>query len=181
MKYLILALAATLTAQAQAELKTAEAFAGVTLNKSACFTREYSKRHMASRPRQTVERIKIKLKQTQYENFEPMNVLAIQVKRKNDSRLWTNNIACFDDEKNKTVRCSVECDGGSVEILERNADGKMLLKNNGVVLYGGCGDEGANGEEPKTIFLKSRRGGDDVFLLQQAEEQACADVSDEAH
>lgn len=178
MKMIILALAAATGFYAQADLKLDDAFAGVTINKPACFTRTYDASHLRSHPRQTVQRIKIKLRQWKYSReADASPVLAIQVKRKGENKVWTNNIVCMDDKDRKTVLCPVECDGGSVEIVSRNAQGEMVLKNNGVLLYGGCGA----GEGQKTIILKTRPGGDDVFKLQQDDEQACADVSEEAN
>ena len=178
MKKLVLALTAAAGFYAQADLKLADAFAGVTVNKPACFTRSYDAGHLRSHPKQTVQRIKIKLRQWKYSRqSEPTPMLAIQVKRKGQKKVWTNNIACMDYDQSKNVLCAVECDGGSVEILSRNAQGELVLKNNGVLLYGGCGA----GEGQKTIYLESREGGDDVFRLNQDDEQACADVSEEAH
>lgn len=176
MKYWILSLTLLASLPAVAATNMAEIFSDVDLDSPVCFIREYSRAHLRSKPSQTVERIKIKLKLMKYpEADEATSLLAIQVKRKNETGVWTNNIACFDDEENKTVRCSVECDGGSVEVLSRTASGKMILQNNGVILHGGCG------EEEKTMFLESVPGGDDVFHLQRADARFCADVTDEAH
>jgi hypothetical protein len=178
MKKLVLVLAAATGFYAQADLKLEDAFAGVTVNKPACFTRTYGSTHLRNHPKQTVRRIKIKLRQWKFSRqSEPTPMLAIQVKRKGENKVWTNNIACMDNRESKSVLCAVECDGGSVEILSRNAQGELVLKNNGVLLYGGCGAD--QGQE--TIILETRKGGDDVFQLKQDDEQACADVSEEAH
>lgn len=176
MKHLMLALSVLIAAPAVADTNMAETFSDVAINSPACFIRQYSDRHLRSYPRQTVAQIKIKLKIVKYpEADEATSLLAIQVKRKNERRVWTNNISCFDDEENKSVRCSVECDGGSVEVLSRDARGKFVLRNNGVILHGGCGDQ------QRTIFLESQPGGDDIFHLQQADARMCDDVSDETH
>lgn len=179
MKKLVLSFTALIAFQAKADINLSQAFTDVTLEKPACFTRSYSADHLRRHPRQTVQQIKIKLRQWQYGERanEVSPVLAIQVKRKKENKVWTNNITCMDNEEKKTVLCAVECDGGSVEILARDADGKMILKNNGVLLYGGCGA----GEDQETIFLQSRPGGDDVFLLRAANASVCADISDEAY
>ncbi len=173
MKYLTLTLTAIASYQAAA-LTLATAFQDVTVNKPACFVRQYSQAHLAANPKQTVRQIKIKLRQLKYEGAsEPSPVLGIQVRRKGERSVWTNNIPC--NASAGRVFCAVECDGGSVEIASRDKAGNLTIKNNGVILHGGCGEQG------RRIKLEGERGGDDVFKLKQTYEQNCADVSEEAH
>lgn len=156
-------------------------FAGVTVKKSACYTRSYDPAHLAAHPKQTVREIKVKLKLGTFPGYEAdaQYMVGIQVKRVNENKRWTNNITCMDSDEG--VRCTVDCDGGSVNLVERStsvAGGSLILKNNGVLLYGGCGEDS---EDIETIFLTAEPNGDDVFNLRQADAAVCNDVSNEAH
>lgn len=165
-------LIALVTTEAHA-IRVNQAFSDVTTDSPACYTRTYTAQHLASKPRQSVERIKVKLSKVNHAGtLEDVPFLSIQVKRRGEADVWTNTAMCFSKPETRSVICSVECDGGSVEILERSADGTMKLKNNGILLHGGCGSDESEG----MIYLKSQKGGDDVFLLNHVMPQYCSDV-----
>lgn len=128
---------------------------------------------------QTVERIKVKLEQKKYgEDVDYLPVLSIQVLRKGENHVWSNSIACMDNKEEGTVMCAIECDGGSVEMTAINNKGMLVLKNNGVTLYGGCGEFDEKGNEIETIFLESKPNGDDRFVLPRARASDCADMKE---
>lgn len=177
MKILALSLL-TFASQAFA-LDMTRAFDGVTDASSKCYVRDYSDRHLRANPRQTVKQIKIKLSQYKYDEQQPSQpILSIQVKRKGEKNVWNNSVSCQDwksEDGSPTVFCAVECDGGSVEMTGFNSKGMLLLKNNGILLYGGCGAD-ENGNEVEPIFLTSKPGGDDKFVIPNAGVNECADV-----
>ncbi|MBX3022372.1 MAG: hypothetical protein KF799_11930 [Bdellovibrionales bacterium] len=172
--FILLSLISIFSAQAFAATTLEKAFAGVTEKSPACFARAYDKRHLAAHPKQSVRQIKVKLKVMSFEGIpRPLPIIALQVLRKGENRTWTNNINCQD--YGQGVICGVECDGGSVSVLKRDR-ATLVLKNNGVLLYGGCGAQDAD-----TIFLEGKKGGDDLFALPQVSPEICADISDERH
>ena len=138
-------------------------------NDSICYVRKYSSADLASHAKQTVRQMKVKLKES-----DGTPLLQLQVLRKSDKRTYHNTMACFDYKGR--VMCSVDCDGGSVEIVGVYPDFGIKLKNNNVLLYGGCGEEEADGSESETIILDAKAGGDDVFRLYPADPRSCGDM-----
>lgn len=172
-------------------------FGDVRVNSPACFFKIYSADELRRRPSQSVIQMKVKLRRITAppedgapatDPGEPILALQVKLRGQNPAKTWTNNITCFNDVRQSSVRCSVECDGGSVEVLERKQkqkSGPLVLKNNGVLLYGDCGDDNGDGQHPPgqddRVFLRRTVGGDDLFTLPQVAPSECTDVSEEIH
>lgn len=142
------------------------AYAGGAL----CFGKSYSASHLASRAHrsQTVKDIKVKLSIDN--TFGTSNMIEIMVKQKNaPAKKLRQAMTCMESEGK--VHCAVDCDGGSVEIAALE-EGQLTIVNNGFILKGGCGEE-----EDETVYLRNLRGGDDVFVLNEAPMSTCSDVS----
>ncbi len=127
---------------------------------SACYTRSYSAAHLKSHPKQTVKNMRVNL----FMNHETPNIKVEVVQT--SGRKLTQWMACFDS--NGKVICPVECDGGSMEI-EGIEEGTLGLKNKGLIMSGGCGEDG----EEISVYLKSLKGGDDYFNLNSAPMASC--------
>jgi hypothetical protein len=78
-----------------------------------------------------------------------------------------NSLICNKEGKDG-VECYIECDGGSFNLKRQNAS-TILMKNNGFVLKGGCGEEPEDGKD-----VRFEPGADDkVFLLENKPVAAC--------
>ena len=134
-----------------------------------CFTRSYSAAHLARNPLQTVKDITIKLTRTSpwtSNEGEFMQVLVHQ--KKSPRKALRQAMSCF--ESGGEVICAVDCDGGSM-VVNALKDGKLTITNNNLTLKSGCGED-----EDETIFLETKTGGDDTFVLTEAPMSACAKV-----
>jgi ATP-dependent Clp protease adapter protein ClpS len=139
-----------------------------------CFTRDYSQDHLAQHPKQTVRSMKAKVYVHNDQYTKDMVVLAISAKLKGDTeRTYRQAMSCMENEGR--VNCFVDCDGGSVDIAEITKDG-VKLKNNGVVVRGGCGSD----EGEITRFLEDTPRGDDVFTLKRSPIESCKRVETNA-
>lgn len=137
---------------------------------AACFGKTYSAAHLAARAHrsQTVKEIKVKLSLSKFEGMTSP-LMEIMVKQKNaPAKMLRQAMVCF--ENAGRVSCAVDCDGGAVEILALE-EGQLTIKNHGVILKGGCGEE-----EDETVFLQNTRGGDDMFVLNELPLASCKSV-----
>lgn len=149
-----------------------------------CYQREYSDDHMKANALQTVKKMKLRFSQSEYHTPDTLSLdVEAHIKKiktrttitgkkvsKVVYRPFSNVMFCQREENQ--LRCGVECDGGSATIQWDIAtkDREILLKNNGFVLHGGCGDELQEGE---TIWLDPKKGGDDVFRLYAMPKHQC--------
>ena len=104
-----------------------------------CYERAYSQAHLVNNPDQVVEQIAVKFGQKAGDRVAQMSVLTTNqghVRASgNGNQLLDQFLYCFaprDGSKNWT--CSVECDGGSMEIAR--ADAKILLFRTDYLLVG---------------------------------------------
>lgn len=135
-----------------------------------CFSRAYSQDHLDQHPKQSVRSMKAKVYVHNDKYTKDLVILAIAAKLKDDSkRTYRQAMSC--QEVDGRVNCFVDCDGGSVDIAEITKDG-VKLKNNGVVVRGGCGSD----EGEITRFLEDVPGGDDVFVMKRAPVESCENV-----
>lgn len=166
--FIILALATVLlfTTLASAQQK-AKIFQNVTEAQPVCYGKEYSEKHMSTRPAQTVKRMRAKL--TRIDEYNQNNLL-LDVELKGAENFYTTfraHMICFQGNE-----CAIECDGGRVSV-ELMADGQMKLNNEGIILEGGCGDSQEEEGEPITRYLEPTRGGDEVFMLGRLPDSYC--------
>lgn len=138
-----------------------EVFAGIKKGQEVCFGREYTTAHLKAHPQQTVKKITAKIGRTNDE-FPSFPYLRLEIyQNKGPKKKLSQFLACH--ENNGEVMCSVDCDGGSVNILSRKKS-SLLIQNNGVNLSAGCGSEDA-GDLEEFIFLDNQKGGDDLFKM----------------
>ena len=104
-----------------------------------CYQRDYSDQHLAKNPAQVVDQIAVKFGQSGGDRVAQMSVLTANQGHVRASghggQMFEQYLYCFapsGGDKNWT--CSVECDGGSMEILR--ADGKTLLFRTNYLLVG---------------------------------------------
>ncbi|XGC81876.1 hypothetical protein ACES2L_05190 [Bdellovibrio bacteriovorus] len=148
-----------------------------------CYGREYSEKHMSSRPKQTVKMMKLKFYITGEPPYTSL-ALAVDAKIKRPVKPdpsenseettefvykdYTTLMFCEKTGSGK-LRCGVECDGGTADIRwsTSNPSKGATLKNNGFVMHGGCGEE----DDP--IYLTPTPKGDDVFNLVPLPKEFC--------
>jgi hypothetical protein len=156
-----------------------------TADQEACFGRVYDQAHLASHPQQTVTSLHVLRSlgaRPDAENWRPNERgELIQQFRENGTAgvsafftfrdrkgVFNNWFDCHQDAA-AGVRCSVACDGGSFG-LNRVSPDAVLLKNDGFVLVGGCGEPGE--DEGKEFYFKP--GADDkAFRLDLKPVAAC--------
>lgn len=126
---------------------SANPFEGVTEKDSKCFARTYTKQELAAHKLQTVKQMTVKLGRRM-----DLNIIDVRVLRTNNKR-YKAALACNDEGS-----CWIDCDGGSATL--KLAGNALQFTNNGFIMQGGCGED-----EKEIIFLESKPGGDDVFLL----------------
>lgn len=133
-------------------------FSKVTEEQPLCYGKEYSYSHLQKHSNQTVQSIKAKLGLIAKYNQQTLNLELIL---KNDlAHIYRAAFTCID------AHCYIDCDGGSVN-LQKGQNGHLVLKNNGFIAEGGCG------EEIKEVFLTAQSGGDDIFNLAPLPKEYC--------
>jgi len=106
---------------------------------AGCCVRDYSAGHLAKNPNQVVDRISVSFRQNAGDRVAQMSVLtADQGHAREDghgSQLFAQYLYCFAPSGGfKNWTCSVECDGGSMEITRD--DDKMLEFRTNYLLVG---------------------------------------------
>lgn len=156
-------------------LDTAQAFESA-LAGPRCFTRTYTKAEVSSHLKQTVSSITAQVRYWKSKNTREVGtpILDIAVRFKDEPRgIYGQSMSCINSKDDTTgknrVLCYVDCDGGSVDIAEIDSD-KITLKNNGVLVRGGCGSN------KKMRNLESVPGGDDIFVLHNTRLNACRGI-----
>lgn len=165
MKKLTFAFTALLSLSASATTLT-EIF-GPLQGKPACFGKTYSEAHLKSHPKQTVKNVLVKLS-TNLFGSEGHYIEVLVNQKKAPKKNLRQSMNCI--ESDGKVFCGVDCDGGSVDI-QALEEGMLTIKNNGLIVKGGCGEE-----EDETVFLENKRGGDDFFVLNELPLAACKSV-----
>lgn len=166
--FVILAFAAVMVfaTLASAQEKQNKVFESVTEAQPVCYGKEYSNKHLESRPAQTVKRIRAKF--TRIDEYNQHNLL-LDLDLKGAENTYTTfraHMICFSGSE-----CAIECDGGRVSVQLQN-DGQLKLQNEGIIVEGGCGDSQEDGE-PVTRYIEPTRGGDDVFLMSRLPDTYC--------
>lgn len=149
----------------------ASPFNNITESRPVCFSREYSDQHLARHPKQTVQSMTMKFSKDANSGEGIMLGINAKIKRVKtlpsgdtitELKPYTTGMGCF--LEGETLRCMIDCDGGSAKVTWNVTDkgNEIEFKNEGFVMYGGCGEE-VNEED--TIWLDPVKGGDDVFRL----------------
>jgi hypothetical protein len=170
-------------AQAQTRIFTAD--------QEACYGRVYDRAHLAKHPQQKVTSLHIWRslgERREAENWQPNQreeaiktfresgntLVSAYVTFRDRSGYFYNSLYCGPGETNRII-CAIDCDGGSFS-LEQSRENSVLLRNNGFVLIGGCGEEV---EDSKTVFFSP--GQDDkVFRLDRKSNATCVAESQKA-
>lgn len=158
----------------------------VTVDQPVCFGREYSEKHMAKAPLQTVKKMSVKIRKFPEADGGSlvMDVSALikkDITEKNEDgttytystyKPYVSALGCS-KTSSTTLECYIDCDGGSAALTwdVKTAGQKVTLINNGFTLYGGCGEDEADMDN--WLFLESVKGGDDVFELYSLPTQYC--------
>ena len=171
-----LVLAGSTVAPAQAPIFTAE--------QEACYGRVYDRAHLAKHPEQKVVSLHIWRslgERPEAENWTPnqranaikdfkesgQTLVEALVTFRDRKGYFHNSLSCGPGEKGQ-IFCSIDCDGGSFS-LEASKANSVLLRNNGFVLIGGCGEEI---EDSQTVYF-SPADDDKVFRLDRKQAAAC--------
>ncbi|MEM7056831.1 MAG: hypothetical protein AAF557_04530 [Pseudomonadota bacterium] len=123
-----------------------------------CYRRVYSEDHLRKNPAQVVSSIEVRFT----EGIEARQAFA-RVIFKGSSKVWTNGLYCSKDrlaeDPGATMRCGVECDGGTFTVRPKSSNAIYLTTKGGFNVGGACPegddvlirlvtDEGAE----KTVF-----------------------------
>ncbi|ODT72222.1 MAG: hypothetical protein ABS75_05385 [Pelagibacterium sp. SCN 63-23] len=134
---------------------------------NGCWRRQYDAAHLAAHPDQQVTAMSLALVYRDRADGYPYYAYTLDVALRN-GRKGAASSTC--DPMEGKLRCSVECDGGGVDVSRRD-DGNVRVDLEAVgyiVLTGGCGSE----EEEETFELTS--GLDDkLFLLHAVDAKQC--------
>jgi len=145
--------------------EAAQPFLGLKEEQAVCFGREYSAEHMEKHPDQTVE--KMRLKFVKKDGFIYLDIEASLLGTKNQYINYRAPMGCYEAE-NGSFQCGIDCDGGSVGLQVKDNGDRVVLKNNGFVLDGGCGEE-----ERNLVWLNNIPKGDDVFYTYKLRSEFC--------
>lgn len=166
MKVSVIAFLVLLVSQAMAASRSV--FEKVTPSQPVCYGREYSANTLKARPKQTVQKILAKFSKDPEYN---QNILSVEITLKGKKNFYTTFRSILFCDKDD--HCYVECDGGSADVSLMD-DGRLLLKNNGFAIRGGCGGE----DEEDGILLPATPGGDDEFRLTKLPSAFCQKAPD---
>ncbi len=166
-----------LTITFAAGIAQASPFTALADKSPVCFAASYSDAHMKSHPAQTVKAMGLKFEKNEadYGDMILMNIKA-QIKTKKGVKPYHSGMACKFNEANTEMNCWIDCDGGSATIqwdLKNDGNDNIKLINKGFVMYGGCGDDVADGD---MIWLAPKKGGDDIFKFKKLDAKACAKI-----
>jgi hypothetical protein len=149
---------------------------GLTDAQPVCYGREYSKSHLSKHPKQTVRQMKLKFSKEAEHHPSVLMKVDAEIRREviqygekvQIYKPYSTAMSCT--VNGSKLECGIDCDGGhaSVNFAITNAKNEILFKNEGFVMYGGCGDEA-----DEMIFLQATKGGDDIFKLYPLPKEYC--------
>lgn len=146
-------------------LTTAVAFATpfdrINRESSVCLEKTYSAEYLRAHPLQTVQSIAIQLFE-QPDQKDHTVYLNMQIQRRHQ----TYDAFMICDRRTEGLACTVECDGGSADVVTvGGSQNRVQFVNKGFMVSGGCGGAQDDGE----VWLEPVPDGDDVFNLEAAE------------
>lgn len=127
-----------------------------------CYERAYSQDHLAKNPDQVVAQIALRFGKSATESVALMSVLTANQghaqKAGNGGKLFEQFLYCSAADSGNW-RCSVECDGGSLEVV--HLDGKTLKFSTEYLLVGATDECGglvdlAEKQDQKVIYKLTR-------------------------
>lgn len=139
---------------------------------TGCFERQYSQEHLAKNPDQVVGQIVVKFGTAGNDVIAQMRVLTADQghvqQAGNGGRAFGQYLYCFEPRNgDKNWICSVECDGGSMNITR--ADKKTLLFSTNYLLVGDesqCGGPVDLAEKPdQKVTYKLNRVADSQCII----------------
>ena len=138
--------------------------AGLTIGASAlaneCFVREYSDAHLAANPSQSVRALQVRFI-TEGDYFAEAKAWF-----RDDDRIWKTSLECWDEDV-ATIRCAVECDGGSFTAPTVRGKDIVITTRGGFAVGPGCGSDEA------TRYVTDAGAQETKFKLFRAEDSAC--------
>lgn len=154
----------------------ANPFADLSDGNPVCFERTYSDRHMEKHPLQTVKSLQMKYSlepETSGNEFIYLDIRALIKRpegRRTKYKIYSNSMGC--GLRDGRLECGIDCDGGTATVAwDVHADGNEIwFRNQGFVMYGGCGSEV---DMDDMIWLDPKKGGDDIFRLYRMNDKAC--------
>jgi len=142
-------------------------------NVRGCFVRVYDRAHLAKHPDQLVMAVKLHIKKPEVKepdsSYKGYHWFTLKVKvRGRDETLHTSGIC---SESALGLSCTIDCDGGGIDVVPRGDHAMMYLKR---IRMFTCDQEPPDGGEDLS-------GGKDdrVFRLNRVNERACAETSHE--
>jgi hypothetical protein len=156
----------TLLLTGLAALFLATATAHAETNALGCFARVYDKAHLAKHPDQLVTAVKLHIKKWKDEkSFE----FALKVKVRGRNETLHTGGSCHKGESG--LSCSVECDGGGINVVPRADHAMMYVER---IRMARCDSDYVDSGEDLS-------GGKDdrVFRLNRVGERECAETSRE--
>lgn len=130
-----------------------------------CYGREYSAKHLSENPTQKLQKIRAKFIKLKFDDGGVAPLMNLEVTLKGEAHQYKQYKAQFWCSNSGV--CSIDCDGGSAEI-SLNANGDLIVKNQGFSLQGECGEG-----EDNFVFLEAIKGGDDIFSLSPLPQSYC--------
>lgn len=154
----------------------ANPLADLSAGHPVCFEREYSDKHMAAHPLQTVKKMEMKasiVPELAGDEFIFLDIRALikrPVGRGFQYKVYSNGMGC--GLKDNRLECGIDCDGGTATVAwDVTADEDQIwFRNKGFVMYGGCGSDV---DMDDMIWLDPKKGGDDIFRLYRMNDKSC--------
>jgi hypothetical protein len=137
-------------------------------NALGCFTRTYDRAHLARHPDQLVTAVKLRIYRRPPDKPDLADVLFdVQFKVRGKNKPLINTGLCVPEAGG--LRCSIECDGGGVNVIPRARDAMMYLDR--IRLTDTCDADFDDGPD--------LTGGKDdrVFRLDRVNDAACTDMT----
>lgn len=179
----LLALVASLSCANAQEKKASPLPSHLPLLKEACFGRVYDAAHLASHPKQRVTAFHLSREFTadpftedpswdpkELRNFDGDDgriLVTAYVRFRDRQGVFSNGLSCVRND-NGTVRCGIDCDGGSFNL--KAGGPSILLENEGFTVVGGCG---ASEEDQDNLEIVKPGADDKLFRLDPRPVAAC--------
>jgi hypothetical protein len=151
---------------------------------AVCFQKIYTKGHLERHPKQTVERIKVRLHRDESAALSRRTYhLDVLVQLSGTGRRYANQMICelsdadHGEERitsssarpREILECAVECDGGTARVQWRlHRPREVLFINEGITLESSSSiQEDIGCSQQDHIYLRPVTGGDDRFQLRR--------------
>ncbi len=140
---------------------------------NSCYERQYTGKHLAKNPRQTVSFIRFNHFPNHFgvhgaegkigfDEKTGMVAFAISMRFRGSNKTYKDAGECL--PRGKRLKCQIECDGGGFEIKHRDANSILILNKTGFAVSG-CGEADYGEVTTKT--------DDKAFLLHRLPASQC--------